>query len=85
MVRFDVAKDEKLTVGDNEFHIFMIRSTKNICRTLQKHCVAYIVYIHVHVLLRLCAKCEKITKTDWHKTKYNFIIYSKISDQDADY
>ena len=33
MVCLNVAKDEKLTVGGNEFQTFMIRSTKkNICR-----------------------------------------------------
>jgi len=36
MVRLNVAKDEKLTDCDqNEFQTSMIRSTKNICCTLQ--------------------------------------------------
>jgi len=56
MVRLNVAKDEKLTVGGSEFQTFMIHSTK----TFVVHCkstVAYIVCIYAHVLLRLWWMC----------------------------
>jgi len=56
MVRLNVAKDEKLTVGGNEFQTFRIRSTRKHLSIIVrcKSTVVYIVCIYAHVLLRLC-------------------------------
>jgi len=37
--------DDIKTVSGNEFQTFMIRSTNNICRTLQEHCGLYSLYL----------------------------------------
>ena len=60
MVRLNVATDEKLTVGGNEFQTFMIRSTKHICRTLQEHCGLYSLYL-----------CPRVVETVLSVKKYH--------------
>jgi len=37
-------------VGSNELHTFMIRSTKNVCRTLREHCGLYSLYFCPHIV-----------------------------------
>ena len=63
IARFNAAKDKKLMVGGNEFHKFMIHSTKNICRILQEHCGLYSSYLCPRVV-ETALSVKKIIKID---------------------